>query len=141
MNLSAAFVIMLALITLPSHSAAPVSDGGLSIVYVGTFKRELSKGIYAWRLDSNSGKMEPLGLVADAMRPLFLALHPNHRFLYAVSRPNAVDRRHIGIVLAYAIDPKTAKLTALNSLPSRGIDPAYVSVDRTGQNLLVANYG
>jgi 6-phosphogluconolactonase len=85
--------------------------------------------------------MDPLGLVADAMRPLFLALHPNRRFLYAVSRPTAVDRQNVGVVLAYAIDSKTARLTMLNSFPTQGIDPAYVAVDRSGQNLLVANFG
>ena len=55
-----------------------------SIVYVGTFKREPSKGIYAWRFDGSTAKMDSLGLVADAMRPIFIVLHPNHKFLYAV---------------------------------------------------------
>jgi 6-phosphogluconolactonase len=135
------FVIMLALITWPTDPSAASIDSGKSIVYVGTFKRESSKGIYAWRLDTKSGQMAPLGLVADTMRPVFIALHPNRRFLYAVSRPTAVDRQNVGVVLAYAIDTKTARLTALNSFPTRGIDPSYVAVDRTGQNLMVANFG
>ena len=142
MTLSTAFfLIMLALITWPDNPVtAPIKDGQ-SIVYVGTFRRESSKGIYAWRLNTNSGTMVPLGLVADTMRPLFIALHPNRRFLYAVSRPTAVDRQNVGVVLAYAIDTKTAGLTMLNSFPTRGIDPAYVAVDRAGRNLLVANFG
>jgi 6-phosphogluconolactonase len=137
----ASLFIMLALISWPNDPAATPAKGGESIVYVGTFKRESSKGIYAWRLDTNSGRMDPLGLVADTMRPLFIALHPNRRFLYAVSRPTAVERQNVGVVLAYAIDPKTARLTMLNSFPTRGIDPAYVAVDRAGLNLLVANFG
>jgi 6-phosphogluconolactonase len=142
MKLSSALVIiMLALITSSTYPSAALNEGGKSIVYVGTFKRETSKGIYAWRLDAKSGQMDPLGLVADVTRPVFIALHPNHHFLYAVSRPTAVERQNVGVVLAYAIDTKTGRLTLLNSFPTRGIDPAYVSVDRTGQNLLVANYG
>jgi 6-phosphogluconolactonase len=142
MKLSGPFIIiMLTLITWPIDPATATIDGGKSIVYVGTFKRESSKGIYAWRLDANSGRMDPLGLVADTMRPVFIALHPNRRFLYAVSRPTAVDRQNVGVVLAYAIETKTAKLTLLNSFPTRGIDPAYVAVDRSGQNVLVANFG
>lgn len=132
------FVIMLGLITSSNYS---LTASGKAIVYVGTFKRESSKGIYAWRMDMTSGKMEPLGLVADTMRPVFIALHPNRRFLYAVSRPTAVDRTNMGEVLAYAIDSKTAKLTSLNSFSTRGIDPVYVAVDRAGRNLLVANFG
>ena len=135
------FVIMLAMITWSTYPVTATIDGGKAIVYVGTFKREPSKGIYAWRLDMTSGKMDPLGLAADTMRPVFIALHPNRRFLYAVSRPTAVDRTNMGVVLSYAIDPKTAKLTLLNSFSTRGIDPSYVVVDRTGQNLLVANFG
>jgi 6-phosphogluconolactonase len=142
MTLSAAFfILMSALITWPNNPKVTPAKDSQSIVYVGTFKRESSKGIYAWRLDTNSGRMDPLGLVADAMRPLFIALHPNRRFLYAVSRPTAVDRQNVGVVLAYAIDPKTARLTMLNSFPTRGIDPAYVAVDRAGRNVLVANFG
>lgn len=112
-----------------------------SIVYVGTFKHEPSKGIYAWKFDGATGNMKSLGLVADAFRPLFLALHPKRNLLYAVSRPTTNDRQGIGIALAYSIDPKTSRLTLLNSLPTQGIDPAYVSVDGSGRNLLVANFG
>jgi 6-phosphogluconolactonase len=118
-----------------------IAKGGKSIVYIGTFRGDTSKGIYAWRFDSDTGVMEPLGLVAEASRPLFLALHPNRRFLYAVSRPSPIERKHIGVVLAYSIDSNSGKLTALNSMPSGGIDPAYISVDKTGSNVLVANYG
>lgn len=141
MNLSGAFVVTLAVMLCSLCPAVALTEGGKAIVYVGTSKREASKGIYAWRLDAGSGKMEPLGLVAETMRPLFLALHPSRRFLYAVSRPTPVDRQNIGVVLAYAIESQTGKLTPLNSLPSRGIDPVDVSVDRTGKNLLVANFG
>lgn len=122
-----------------------MKKGVKSIVYIGTFRGDTSKGIYAWTFDSESGAMEPLGLVAVASRPLFLALHPNRRFLYAVSRPSPVERTHKGVVLAYSIDSHMGKLggklTLLNSVPSGGIDPAYISVDKTGHNVLVANYG
>ena len=89
------FVIMLAMITWSTYPVTANVDGGKAIVYVGTFKRESSKGIYAWRLDINSGKMDPLGLAADTMRPIFIALHPNRRFLYAVSRVDLGGRRII----------------------------------------------
>jgi 6-phosphogluconolactonase len=135
---TALFAIMCMLMNPTTASPAKRSK---SLVYIGTFRGETSKGIYAFRFDSSSGELDPLGLAAAASRPLFLAVHPNHRFLYAVSRPNPVDRQHIGVVLAYAIDFATGKLTELNSLPSRGIDPAYLSVDQKGENLLVANFG
>lgn len=134
-------MFILPIIAASIDPAAVIAKGGKSIVYIGTFRGETSKGIYAWKFDSDSGTMEPLGLAAEASRPLFLALDPNRRFLYAVSRPSPVDRKHIGVVLAYSIDPQNGKLTALNSMPSGGIDPAYISVDKTGKNVLVANFG
>jgi len=122
-----------------SYSSHPNMDE--SIVYAGTFKRDPSKGIYAWKFAASTGKLESLGLVADVMRPVFVVLHPSRKFLYAVSRPTATDRQDIGVALAYSIDLKTAQLKFLNSIPTGGIDPAYGSVDTTGRNLLVANFG
>jgi 6-phosphogluconolactonase len=116
------------------------AKGGQLIVYVGTFTGASSKGIYAWRFDSISGRMEALGLVAEASRPSFLVVHPNRRFLYAVGRPTSPGGAGIGVVLAYAVDKATGSLKLLNTTSSRGVDPTYLSVDRKGENLLVANY-
>jgi 6-phosphogluconolactonase len=135
------FAIILVLSSWSTYQVTATMKSAKAIVYVGTFKREASKGIYAWRMDLTTGRLDPLGLASDTMRPVFITMHPNRRFLYAVSRPTAVDRTNLGVVYAYSIDNKTAKLTTLNSLSTRGIDPAYVVVDRTGKNLLVANFG
>jgi 6-phosphogluconolactonase len=43
-------------------------------------------------------------------------------------------------VSAFAINPVSGKLTLLNEVPSRGSDPCYVSLDKTGNYVLVANY-
>jgi len=62
-------------------------------------------------------------------------MHPNGRVLYAV---NELDK---GAVSACTIDRATGALTRLNEQPSGGGAPCYVSVDRSGRALLVANYG
>lgn len=112
----------------------PLAQAADFIAYIGTGGRS-SKGIYAFRFDSKSGKLDPLGLVAEANRPSFLALHPNRRFLYAVAEEKG------GAVSAFRIDAQTGKLTLLNTVSSKGTGPCYVRVDRTGKNVLVANYG
>ena len=63
------------------------------ITYIGTSGPN-SKGIYAFRLNSKSGKLDPLGLVAETPRPSFLALHPNNRYLYAVAERS--EERRVG---------------------------------------------
>jgi 6-phosphogluconolactonase len=50
-----------------------------------------SKGIYAYRCDSEKGALESLGLAAETANPSFLALSPNHRYLYAVNEINKYD--------------------------------------------------
>jgi 6-phosphogluconolactonase len=45
-----------------------------------------------------------------------------------------------GAVSAFAIDLKSGKLTFLNEMPSGGAGPCYVSLDKTGKYVLVANY-
>jgi 6-phosphogluconolactonase len=45
-----------------------------------------------------------------------------------------------GAASAFAIDPATGHLTKLNTQPTHGSDPCHLTVDRAGENLLVANY-
>jgi len=55
--------------------------------------------------------------------------------LYAVN-----ELEPTGIVSAFAIESGTGGLTRLNQQPSGGGAPCYVSVERSGRALLVANY-
>ena len=123
---------------LPAPAAQPQ---GQFIVYVGTYTQKESKGIYAWRFDAATGKLAPLGLVAETVNPTFLALRPDRRFLYAVSEIASFDGQKSGAVSAFAVDLETGKLKFLNKVASRGTGPCFVSVDHTGRNVLVANYG
>src|SRR5258708_6328370 len=63
----------------PNLSRTPAPSGPL--VYIGTYTDKGSKGIYAYRLDSATGKLASLGVAAETPNPTFLAIHPNHRFL------------------------------------------------------------
>jgi len=45
-----------------------------------------------------------------------------------------------GGVSAFSVDHATGKLTFLNEVPSRGADPCYITVDKTGKYVMVANY-
>ena len=45
------------------------------------------------------------------------------------------------MVSAFAVDPKTGDLALLNQQASEGTGPCHLVVDRTGRNVLVANYG
>ena len=110
------------------------------LMYVGTYTKETSAGIYAFRFDPATGQAEPLGLAAQARDPSFLALHPNGSYLYAVSETDDFDSAGSGSVQSFAIDPESAALQKLNEVSSKGGWPCHLSIDPSGKMLIVANY-
>jgi 6-phosphogluconolactonase len=91
-------------------------------------------------LNTNNGELTSKGVAVEVANPSFLAIHPTHRFLYAVGEMT-VQGKKSDAVSAFAIDGDTGKLELLNQQSSRGGGPCHVVVDRTGLNVLVANYG
>ena len=138
MMLFACAFLLLAL----SIAAAEPAGHNNYFMYSGTYTTgdSTSKGIYAFRFDARTGAVTPLGLAAEATSPSFLAVHPNHRFLYAVNEIQNYDGQKSGSVSAFAIDHATGKLKLLNRLASGGTDPCYLTIDRTGKYVLLANY-
>ena len=102
-------------------------------MYVGTYTRGTSKGIYAYKFHDTSGKFTSIGLAGESSNPSFLAVHPNQRFLYAVNEGSK------GMISAFAIDAN-GLLKPINQVSSKGADPCHLSIDKTGKWLFVANY-
>lgn len=109
--------------------------------YIGTYTGQGSKGIYLAEFDPGSGELKLVGLAAEVDNPTFLALHPSGKYLYAVGEISNFHGKKAGAVSAFAIEPKTGKLTLLNQQSSEGAGPCHVTVDKTGKCVLVANYG
>jgi 6-phosphogluconolactonase len=116
------------------------ADAGDYRVYIGTFTNAKSKGIYLMSFDSKSGKLSEPTLVAESPSPSFLALHPNHKYIYSVNEVNSFQGKKTGGVSAFAIDSGTGKLTPINQQSSAGMGPTHITIDPTGKAVLVANY-
>jgi 6-phosphogluconolactonase len=110
-------------------------------VYIGTYSGDNSRGIYVCELDLASGEVSKPELAAEVKNGSFLAIHPNEQFLYAVSEISDLDGKRTGGVSAFAIDPASGKLELLNQQSSEGAGPCHLTVDKSGQTVLVANYG
>jgi 6-phosphogluconolactonase len=110
------------------------------LLYVGTYTDHGSKGIYAYSFDSATGKLTSLGLAAEAAEPSFLAVDSSGRFLYAVNEIANYDGQLTGAVSAFAILPKTGKLSLLNQVSSHDQSPAHITLDRSDKYALVSNY-
>src|SRR5467141_1013976 len=106
------------------------------LVFVGTYTTKTeSKGIYAYEFDSDTGKLTPKGVAAETPDPSWVAVHPNGKSAYAANESGKASA-----VSAFAVDANSGKLTLLNQIPSFGEDPCYLSFDKTGKYVLVANY-
>jgi 6-phosphogluconolactonase len=86
-----------------------------------------------------TGSDKPLQTV-PAVKPTFLAIHPNRKFLYSANRVTLVPGQDWGSVAAWAIDPANGKLTLLNEQSAEGKDPNHIAFDKTGQWIFVSNY-
>jgi len=111
------------------------------IVLVGTYTDSGSKGIYSFRFDAKSGELSPIELAAASDNPSFLVPDPTHRFLYAANEIEKFGGKSDGSVSVFAIDPTTRKLTPIQQVSSSGWGPVYLSLDKAGRFLMVANYG
>ncbi len=110
-------------------------------VFIGTYTRGKSKGIYRAVLDLKTGKLTEPKLAAETKNPSFLAIHPSGKYLYSVGELSKFQGKRAGAVNAFSLNPKTGKLKFLNQQSSKGAGPCHLVVDKTGQYVLVANYG
>lgn len=110
------------------------------LLYIGTYTIRGSEGIYAFRFDSNSGRLTPLGLQAKTENPSFLTIDSKRSLLFAVNEVNEYRGEPTGSVSVYKIERKTGRLRLLNTVASLGAGPCYLSLDKSGKFLFGANF-
>jgi 6-phosphogluconolactonase len=142
-RLFACLILFSAPLLFKSHAQTPEKPATKAqyIAYVGTYTaKTTSKGIYAYRFNAENGQLSPIGVAAESIDPSFLAVHPNGKYLYAVNEIANFNGGTGGSVSAFGIDAKTGALKFLNQVPTRGAGPCHLSLDKTGNYVLVANY-
>ncbi|GAB3917794.1 lactonase family protein [Larkinella terrae] len=102
-------------------------------LYVGTYTRKTSEGIYVFRFNTKTGDFAPVG-VAKGSNPSFLSISADRRFLYSVGGSTGDTAR------AFAIDKASHQLTLLNAQPTGGKGGTHLEVDKTGKWVIVGNY-
>ncbi|MEZ4888046.1 MAG: lactonase family protein [Chitinophagales bacterium] len=112
-------------------------------LYIGTYTRKeghvdgKAKGIYVYQMNTKTGELSYLNEIGGITNPSYLTIHPNRKYLYAVSETGDGES---AAVHAYSIDANTKKLTEINQVAAEGYAPCYISVEQTGKYALVANY-
>ncbi len=150
-RLAAAVVAAVALV---SMSSAQTARGAVERVYIGAYTQNpsggpgrggvqyTSQGIYQAEFNLATGKLGPVTLAAKTVNPSYLVISPDGRFVYAVNELTSFEGQpNTGGITAFAVNPATGVLTQLNQVASGGTLPCYLSFDKTGKHLMVANYG
>ncbi len=111
------------------------------MLYVGTYTDDhRNKGIYLLRLSLATGALTLAGVAAETANPSFVALSPSGDAAFAVNEIGDVDGKPGGMVTAFRRDPGSGTLGPADTESTRGTAPCYVSTDRSGRLLFVANY-
>ena len=103
---------------------------------IGTYTTAPTDGIEVYRYNSKTGKFQFANRTA-IQNPSYLALSPDQKHLYTVSEagnPNG------GNVASFSFNDDSGVLTKINSQPSSGNHPCYVSVHKNGKWVAAGNY-
>lgn len=103
-------------------------------LFIGTYTKSTSRGIYALTLDRSTGALGTPELAAAAPNPTFLALAPDRSVLYAVCANE-------GWASSFRVEASAPHLSPLQQSPAgAGPTPCHIGVDTTGTIALAANY-
>src|SRR5881296_4397042 len=124
------------------------------MAYVGTFSAPLrdvlptqvdlppgnGRGIHVYQVDRTTGALTPSGVSELGTSPNCLASNAAGTRLYSTNETDRVGEGNEGTVSAFAIGRADGQLTRLNTVPSGGAGPTYISIHPSGKFVLVANY-
>ncbi len=110
------------------------------VVYIGTYTRGESEGIYRCQLDLKRGALEQLAVAGKVANPSYLAIDAERHRLFAVNELSEFMGQPGGGISAFAIQPATGDLTLINHAPSHGDAPCYLTLDQAGRHLFAVNY-
>ncbi len=109
-------------------------------LYVGGYTVRGSQGIYAYMFSSESGSLEPLGLMAEAINPSYIKVNSAKTVLYAVNEIDSYEGKPSGVIQAYKISQDTGRLKLLSQTGSNGAAPCFLALDERLGYLFTSNF-
>jgi 6-phosphogluconolactonase len=98
--------------------------------YIGTY----SNSIYSVEFTPDTGELNNPTPICQTNNPSFISLSSDKKYLYAVQEYES------GAVSSFKINQENNQLELLNSQPTNGGHPCYISLDKTNEWLMTANY-
>lgn len=115
--------------------------------YVGGYTRQLpaaeaeAAGISQWSVDRASGALTLTRGPWPSHNPSYVVLGKDRSHLYSVNEVGEYNGRKSGYLTHYRLQDITHALLETGTMTANGQGPAYLSIDREGRFLLLANYG
>lgn len=107
-------------------------------VFFGSFNHDRNEeGLYVYQLDSINGKLDFKSSLSGIHNPSYITLSPDGQYLYACTESKT---QNAGSISSFSFDKTKAELAFINTRPSGGENPVYLTTDNSGKWLVNANY-
>ncbi|WP_396602963.1 lactonase family protein [Algibacter sp. R77976] len=103
-------------------------------LYIGTYTKGESEGIYKLDFNTKTGTLSNLQLSIAIDNPSFLTYSPNKKYLYSTNGTGT------GFLSSYKINDDSS-LTLINRVSSEGKGPCHISINDAGTKIATSNYG
>ena len=108
-------------------------------MYVGSYTKGKSEGIYQFIFNSETGSLKDKQLVAKSNNPSYLVVSPTKDFVFAVSELSQYKNTPSGAVSSYSVR-KNGTLEKISELSSEGKHPCHLALNEKTNKLVVSNY-
>ena len=150
LKMSATFVVATPIASL---LAKPERVHEKFFAYVGTFSSPLhdvlptqvdlppgnGRGVHIFEMDTETGALTPVDIYEQGTSPSCLAINRSGSRLYSANETDRVGDKKEGTISSFTIR-SDGRLQLLNTVPSGGAGPTFVSIHPSGNHLLIANY-
>jgi len=129
------YLYIISLLAMAGNALGQQKDKLYNLI-IGTYTQPgKSEGIYVYTFNPATGELQPKSKATGVKNPSFLTISNDRKHVYAANETSE------GAVSAFSFNSKTGELVFMNSAPSGGNGPCYVSTDDRGKFVFVGNYG
>jgi 6-phosphogluconolactonase (cycloisomerase 2 family) len=122
------FLLILCLLTACNRG------GDSLLLFVGAYSDGSTAGISVYDFNLRTADFQPVASSSGIVNPSYLAVSPNGKFVFSVNE--TAD----GAVSSFALDRENGRLNRINTQPTLGGAPCYITLNPSSTALITANY-
>ncbi len=118
-----------------------MTQSNQSLFFASGYASVEQPGIQTFSFDETSGEIKQVGSFTGINTPSYIIVHPNGRWLYAVSETGKDSHGSFGAVWSFQFEREPFSIQPINQQSTRGDWPCHLQLDATGNWLIATNYG